>query len=247
MSALQTKMQNEHVSAPSSPDISYGASAIKAVANLTVSVTNAEKAKSAAAEIAVSHNDTKPDPLGDQIKRCNAVAKGESVFKAANAHIFEGLMAAYPLYLMIKDDKVEHQRVIDELMAQGNRERTPSLSKAPYNATVLACHPDNPEEWAHCSDWANVLSRADIENVSLDAFPMWVQDKKIGETKRKMRAVKQANKPLKTPFVEGDFPALAFVFKRRDDERMRQSVKEMLTELDQQVSETLAAMDIVVA
>ena len=214
-------------------------------------------AKSAAAEIALPQLVAKPDPVGDAIKRCNAVAEGESVFKASVAHIYEGLKEAYPTFLLIKNNKSAHQRVIDELMTKYAYQRTPSMNAAyevgadgrtaANNATVLACHPASPEEHSNCSDWANVLTLADIENISSDAFPAWIQDKKIGESKRKVRAHKKANKPLKTPFTEGDFPALAYVFNHCDDQRMRQSLKAALTILNQQAGQTLAQMNIVVA
>ena len=210
-------------------------------------LASAEKAKSAAAEIAIPQVITKPDPVGDAIKKCNAVAKGNSVFKASVAHIFEGLKEAYPTFKLTKNDKAAHQRVIDELMAKYDYQRTPSLNAPANNATVLACHPASPEEHSNCSDWANVLVRADFENVSINDFPAWVQDKKIGESKRMVRAHKQAKKPLKTPFVEGDFPALAFVFKRCDDERVRDLLKDELKNLNDKLEMTLASMDIVVA
>ena len=217
-----------------------------------VAPASSETAISAAAEIAVSQNGSKPDPVGDAIKRCKAHAKGESVFKTSVAHIFEALTEAYPTFLLIKDNKNNHQRVIDELMAKGDRERTPSLNKAAYNATELACHPDNPEGYSNCSDWANGLTLASFEEVSVENFRSWVRDKKIGEMKRKVRAAKQANKqaakPLKAPFAEGDFPALAYVFKHcADDEHLAKSTREALALLNEQASETLAAMNVVVA
>lgn len=230
-----TKAPSDHGSPPSKPDGSSTNS--KAAAGVSASSVKTGTAKAAAAEIAVSQNGSKPDPVGDAIKRCKAHAKGESVFKASVAHIFEALTEAYPTFLLIKDNKDNHQRVIDELMAKGNRERKPSLNKAAYNATELACHPDDPEGYSNCSDWANVITLAGHEEVPAESFRAWVQDKKIGETKRKVRAAKQAAKPLKTPFSEGDFPVLAELFKGCADPGMYQLMKGELTIFEAQLKD----------
>ena len=182
---------------------------------ITAPMTSAAEATSMANAVNSLHPQKSPTPVvvefgsaenniaakvAADIEECERINGAEDFFGSTESRIREKIKPAYKSFRRANADPAYCAELVKQLNTESGRTYTPSSTKPWCLAAFLALKPKTEAHEKQTYDAAYFFRHAGIEDVSLDGFAMWIENRNLKESIAFVRGRKRKGESKPSPY-----------------------------------------------